>query len=202
MYQPSKNVYNPVKIKHLNKKFPLMLSEILQTTKKTLFDSLLKQEEYIGLGHGDLRVELGLVDGQSRLISIMDRWLSTIELKFTPFKRRGSKITGGIKIRGVKNDYSDVLGDYEANFTTEKGENLPWLEWLLLDGSSVIIADYRYREGIGEGRAGGGTMRKGGSWGVPDPYTGVQSDNFITRAIDSMLKELEIKFIQIIESKI
>jgi hypothetical protein len=151
---------------------------------------------------GKLRIELGLVDGGVRLLNILDAWIGGTEVKFTKFRLAAGGFTGGIKIRAIRNDYSDVLSMSDATLVTEKGEELPWLRWMLIDGGSLIIADYIVKFRGGTGRTGGGFMVEGNGWSIPSPFSGVVGDNFVTRAVDSIQDRLEDDIARIIESKI
>lgn len=186
---------------YLNQKFPGMLKDFEDAAKKRIFYSVILQPEWESIRSGTLRVELGLVDGENRLYSILDYWLQNIEAKFTKFKA-GNNLTGGVKLIAVNNNYADILSLPEANLVTEKGENLPWLKWLLTAGSQILIGDYSFEFQAGRGRTGGGFMDLGGSWGISQNYSGISGDNFITRAIDSVQNELVADLQKIIESKI
>jgi len=75
---------------------------------------------------------------------------------------------------------------------TEKGESLPWIEWLLKRGDDIIISDYHVVEGD-HGRTGMATMKPGGNYKVSrvnPSFSGTEDDNFVTRALDG--KEMEI----------
>ena len=69
------------------------------------------------------------------------------------------------------------------------GGILPWMEWLLTAGDSIIIAGYEYTPSI-YGRSGGGTMTEGSAWRVPPQYSGTIEDNFVTRALSNRQREL------------
>ena len=81
--------------------------------------------------------------------------------------------------------YSDVLGSSAAIQRTKKGQNLEWLDWLLIQGDKIIIKEYEISSG--EGRAGRFVMKKTvtGKWGVPSTFAGTPNNNWITRAIQS-----------------
>lgn len=184
---------------YLNDTWPKKLNTIKDVARKHIFNSILAQPEYQSITSGQLRTELGLVDGGYRLYFIIDEWLRKVEVNFSKFRIGGAGLTGGIKIYAIKSDYTDILSKSESIFTTEKGEDLPWLKWLLLDGGSVIIADYSVKFKQGTGRTGGGTMKQTGSWSVPSQFSGTLGDNFITRAIESIQDQLEKDVIDILD---
>lgn len=90
--------------------------------------------------------------------------------------------------------YMNLLSLPEAFQITEKGESLPWLEWLMIYGSFVVAIDgygVKYTSG---GRSGGAVMIKGYNYGEPfmvNPrYSGTVFDNFITRALDKHTQDI------------
>jgi hypothetical protein len=68
--------------------------------------------------------------------------------------------------------------------------DLHWLDWLLIQGDTVVVIGYSYVPSA-LGISGGGTMKQGGSFRVPPQYSGNRSNNFITRAFDSREKQIE-----------
>jgi len=80
--------------------------------------------------------------------------------------------------------YLNLLSLPESVVITEKGERLPWLEWLTLYGDSIIIYDYGvfYKNNVGRSEM--GIMVKSNRFFRVNPeYSGDGADNFITRSI-------------------
>lgn len=186
----------------LNSVFPKIINEIRDIVRKRIFDAISSSNVYLSIQRGDLQTELGLTDGGSRLIDILNIWLNNIDVSFKKFTVRGDNLSGGITIQAIRSDYSDVLDSNLASYISEKGEEVPWLRWLLLTGTSVIIADYGIKFGSGLGRTGGGIMIKGGSWGLSAEFAGGANDNFVTRAISGIESNLQNDIQNIIERNI
>tara|TARA_E500000331_G_scaffold324950_1_gene341713 strand:+ start:20984 stop:21637 length:654 start_codon:yes stop_codon:yes gene_type:complete len=75
---------------------------------------------------------------------------------------------------------------------TEKGQQLEWMKWLLTLGDAVIVRDYEVKAGFPKSsRTGDKIMVKGSGWRVPPEHAGSEGNNFITRAIDEALPEIE-----------
>ena len=183
-----------VLIVDLNKRLVRSATKLGPKLRKIIKDSIQSQPEYISLRDGDLMIELGLVDGSNRLDSIIEHWIDSLIISLKPVRSVGSKLKGGIEIKAIKSDYSDVLELSESVFTTEKGSDLRWLEWLLLEGDNAIILDYSIMYGnFKRSRTGGGIMvqRKGSSWRVPPEFSGTIDNNFVTRALDEASVEIE-----------
>ena len=151
---------------------------------------------------GELQAELGVPDSATRLSGILDIWLNSMKISKRTIRPVGGKISGGITINMIKEDYSDVLGTSESFYTTSKGQQIPWLDWLLLAGDRTIVADYIFTEDIsfGKSRTGLGLMRhqRAGRWHVPREFAGTAKNNFVTRA----LSPLQDKVINIMQKEV
>jgi len=166
------------------------ITESIEIALQTLVKSRLHEApEVYSLAGGELRYQFGLVDGASRISNIIDMWAESIEVRYVS----GFGKLGGISISMGDNDYSKALSMPEAEFTTEDGTSLEWLRWLLLEGDTRIVNNYRFQSGR-RGRAGGGIMvsRQNSSWGVPSQFAGTDSNNFATRALESMQDEIDV----------
>lgn len=97
-------------------------------------------------------------------------------------------LEGGITLNFQPNDFYNVLGIPQANIPALSGP-LPWLHWLLTQGTATIISGYEYKPD-NSGRSGGGTMTSGRAWRVPPQFSGTLENNFITRALQNREKEL------------
>lgn len=155
----------------------------------TLIETSIKaSDEYASLNQGILRAELGIQD-PSVVDVIIDRWASNIEIKF---RTRGE--IGVIEIGMIQSNYSDVLTLPEASYaySTRKSNGIiEWLRWLLLEGNKPIVFDYDFRSS-GRGRTGLGFMAivPGSNWSVPSQFAGTSTDNFVTRALQNIDKQI------------
>lgn len=166
--------------------------EIEIAVKGLLSDAIKAQPEYTNLIYGDLRYEFGLLNAFARLDAILNTIIQSVQVEIKNIQVRGSGFTGGLTINAVRSGYVDLLSLPESSFLTEKGVQLDWLEWLLLEGNDVIIADYRFRRiNTPRSRTGGGLMIKGGDWSVPSRFSGTVRNNFITRAIDDIQEPIK-----------
>ena len=154
--------------KELKRKIPL----IIETAIKS-------QPEYNSLISGQLKDEFGLAGAAQKIDSLINIW-QKIEIDIQQPRIKGKQITGGITINAIRSDYSDVLNLPAALQTTKKGQNLPWLDWLLIQGDKVIIKEYDLV--VGKGRAGNTIMRRNvaGKWSVPSSFAGTPNNNWIT----------------------
>jgi len=166
-------------VNSLNQKIPVWIRE------QPEIQSLLQQ----GIP-GELNTVFGLIPGQASLTvqNIIDAIKSSTTINIEKLNR---KYSGDISFSFQSSDFSNLLGLASGYVTTEKGENLHWLDWLLMRGDSVILVGYQYEPTLGVGRSGGGIMVKSGFFRVPPQYSGNPQNNFITRAFSNREAEIQ-----------
>jgi len=167
------------------------LKKALQTIKRSLPD-LLKQiiqdtPEYNALLYGRLQYELGISDPSNKLNEIINIWINNIDIEYKNPTIAGDKIKAFFSVSLVRRDFSDVLSS-DAAFVVDalRGYQLPWLEWLLLEGEYIIVPNQEVVFGSNKfSRTGFALMRTSNkSWKVPSEFAGTINNNWITRAID------------------
>lgn len=172
------------------------LEKVFAKTKLKITDAIINaitnSPEYNSLISGDLKYEFGLPDSDSRVNSLLNFW-KKINTDYKNVSISNNKLSGGFTISMIQSDFSDVINLSAAVFTTEKGTDLNWLEWLLLFGNKTIIKDYVVEFGANpRSRTGRAVMRgvQKGKWSVPSEFAGTKNNNWITRAIDSADSEI------------
>ena len=154
--------------------------------KQTIITSIQQQPEYSSLLNGRLKYEFGLPDADSRVASILSAIQDSLTISYVQPRYNSSSINASFEINMIPSDFNDILNLPEAVFTTEKGTQLQWLKWLLLEGDSSIVFGYQFILGQNPfSRTGGGIMRSdsAGVWRVPPEFAGTINNNWITRAI-------------------
>ena len=163
---------------------------ITDKIRTTVREGLVATPEYQSVVQGKLRAELGIPNSDARIVSIVDTWVNNIIVKVKTSKNPFLSIEIGM----IQDDYGDVLGTAEASYTTSKGRNIPWLEWLLIAGDKTLVADYIFTEDISTGisRTGLGLMRQKntGRWHVPREFAGTATNNFVTRSLSRLEGEV------------
>ena len=172
----------------------------LQNTIPNMVKNVLMGEpEYNSLLSGLLRSELGVPDADSRIASIFQAWTNSIVIQNTPLKISSRGIVGGFSIDMIRSDFSDILSLSSATITDNiSGSIIPWLQWLLLDGSKILIRNYTVQFGPNSrSRTGNAIMvsSEKQNWRVPPEFAGTVNNNWITRAIErldpALLNEIE-----------
>jgi hypothetical protein len=150
--------------------------------------------EYSSLLGGRLKYEFGIPDSSSKLAGLINIWSNNIDIVYNKPTIAGNSIKSSFTISMIKIDFSDVLFTSYAEMRDElRGYSLPWLQWLLLEGNQVIIPSYEFIIGSNRAsRTGNGIMRpSSASWKVPSFFSGTQTDNWITRALNSAEKDIQ-----------
>ena len=153
---------------------------------------------------GDLAGELGVE--YANVWSIINAVAHSTTVKVTKPKIVGNQIVAKMSIRAAPSDVETIAasqGDGGIQIT-DKGQQLPWLKWLLTLGDAVIVRDFEVRAGFPKhSRTGDKIMvdvfylNKGGGWRVPPEHAGSEGNNFITRAIDEALPRIEKEIIDL-----
>lgn len=181
-------------VSQVNKYLDNIYTNIKPKISEIIVNNLISQPEYQSLISGKLKGEFGIPDSNSRLSDILDTIKNGGMLTKKPTSVVNGKISAGIKLEMIKSDFVDLLSLGSASFTTEKGYQLDWLRWLLIEGDSVIISDYSFIEGPSQySRTGLGVMRKNMSafWRVPPEFAGNIKNNWITRGIESASSQID-----------
>lgn len=187
-------------VKSLNRAFrqaePTIRADFSSIIERQLRNSTVYENLISG---GRLRGILGLTSTQQKLNSIIETIKNSVRTEFKPIRQTGLSLTGSFIIRAVEADFQDILKLPESQQIAEE-HVLNWLEWLLVRGGSVIIADFGFLGVTGRGRTGRGIMvRHRKPFQIPAEFAGTPSNNWITRAMDS-LNDKEIT--EIIENNI
>lgn len=160
----------------IRQKLPLLIQSILTNTP-----------EYASLTGGQLQYEFGIPDPINKLSTILDIWSNNLNIEYNKPTIITNKIKAGFSVSLIKSNFADVLSSGASLVIDNlKGYQLPWLEWLLLEGNKIIVPKQEVIIGPSKySRSGFALMRESNkSWRVPSQYAGTISNNWITRAID------------------
>lgn len=138
--------------------------------------------EIVSLRQGTLRMEFGIpIDATDEIINAI---VDSTFVYFRNFNFFQKNINNVLSIYIQPQDFQNLISNAYANVITERGEVLPWLEWLLVGGDAVQIMGYEVEYGLFEtSRSGGAIMIPTGYFKVDPQFSGTPEDNFITRAI-------------------
>jgi hypothetical protein len=149
------------------------------------------------LGNGgspfSLKQEFGLTtaDATREVANIIDAVVESIKVTFT--ESRGKVVElGKITISFLPGDSQRNMANRLGMYITDDGKDILWLNWLLTQGSRIIVDGWTVVHSKSpESRAGGALMTEIGNYRVNPEHSGVINDNFITRAIDEILPEIQ-----------
>lgn len=174
---PEIDQYLKKSLQTIRKSLPPVIREIIQNTP-----------EYDSLVGGQLQYEFGIPDSSNAIESIIEIWSNNVSIDYSSPTITGNKIKGSFSVSLIRSDFNDVLSS-DAGFVIDnlRGYQLPWLEWLLLEGNKTIISKQEVVFGPNKfSRTGYALMRPSNkSWRVPSQFAGTVKDNWITRAIDN-----------------
>lgn len=182
---PQIDIFLKKNLKYIRKEMPLLINNIIKNS-----------ETYNSLIGGQLKYEFGIPDADSKLSTILNIWSNNISIEYTAPKILAGQIKASFSVSIIRSDFSDVLASDSALVIDNlRGYNLPWLEWLLLEGNTTIVPKQEVIIGPSKfSRTGFALMRESNKpWKVPAQYSGTIRDNWITRAIDdneSLINEL------------
>lgn len=199
LIETTKNIARKILIEfrnQLRKIFPISLPKLQVQVRELVRQAIQRQPEYISLLGGTLQGELGVPESDRRLSVIIDTYINSIVVKLRPIQIRARTLSGSIVIQ-FDAQFIELLSLSEAAYLTDKGETIPWLQWLLLEGD-LTITEYTFNTVPSDvvdkySRTGLGLMfkRKGGRWSMPPEFAGTAGNNFITRAIAGIQPELD-----------
>jgi hypothetical protein len=99
------------------------------------------------------------------------------------FRISGTNISGGLTISIVKEDLSELL-NFPGSTISVGGFTVPWVDWLLRKGDSIIITNFTFTARPGRGQSRQGIMTPSGQgWRVPPEHSGTTGNNWVTRTM-------------------
>jgi hypothetical protein len=185
--------------KHIKNKWGTIHGKIENAFKDYIGLVVRNSEFYDNLLSGKLKTELGVVDASFAMSQIIDALRNTVVITVGDIKIMGNQsLKGIITLKAVPDDFQAALSTPMASYTSVnvKGEStlVPWLSWVLFEGTSPVVFDYKIVFGQPIfSRTGDAIMKKepGGKWEVPTRFAGTSHTNFIFRALNDNLPELE-----------
>lgn len=183
-------------VKDINKLISRRIPKVRFAIAEVIFRAVYTSPEMESVRSGTLRFDFGLE--QDITFDISSAVSRSISITFSNFKYQNHAILGNAQVGVQPLDYFNLLEIPNSVIITELGVELPWLEWLLMYGDQVIIANYgvKYTDG---GRSGGAIMTSMNRPFRVDPeYSGTSSDNFISRALSVHSQEIEDRIWQTI----
>jgi hypothetical protein len=117
--------------------------------------------------------------------------------------KRSVKVNLGMRTKGawsmsvsiLPEGFSDVLKGIGTYQSPRSGEFIPWMEWLLTKGTTIIYDDFFVAKGeFRTSRSGFALMFPSGESGkifrVDPNFAGTADDNFVVNTIASLLPEI------------
>ena len=193
-------------VTQLNRIIPTKLKSIDSRVRQATFNFIQNTSTYESLVGGELAGHFGIpIRGrQNRIDNIVAAVSNRMEISYKPIVLRAGRLAHGLRFGVLMTDLSEVLGLPEANILTEKGQILPWLDWLLVLGDTIEISEYEIQFRMGKGRSARAIMiaDNAGSWRVPPEFSGTLNDNWLTRAFKNNINAYSSIIENIIKSEL
>lgn len=174
----------------LKRIFNKSLSGLTSEIRKIVKQAILSTPEVDSLKYGKLKADFGLTNDYTDLIA--ENIALSTEVQLKTFKLSLSGFSNVLTIYINSDRMNVLLSSFYSQQVTEKGVSLPWLEWLLMSGDSIIIQDYHVDYGLyQQSRSGMALMFPKGFYRVPPEFSGTEQNNFITRALEKYEKQIQ-----------
>lgn len=135
------------------------------------------------------RSQVGVVNGALAAEQVVNGLKDSLAVAIDMPRATSGGLTGGVTVGVSRDDFSDVLAQPLSRFMSN-GHNVDWLHWMLLEGSSLVVAGFKF---VAEprhakaSRTGVGIMVKSSSgWQVPAPLGGTKADNWILHLLTGL----------------
>lgn len=196
------------------KAFEVSIPAIKKFIREHIEAQISSSYDFRSMMGGELAAELGFEDGTKIVRAIIRELLKEIDVKIekSRFDANGIEIVLGARF--IDLSFSNVLDMPEASYLSmsETGETLveiPWAEWLLTKGYSIVVKNYYIDysltpEESKRSRSGLALMKpsKTQNYRIPSGYAGTINDNVITRAFEKSEKILSAKIEEIIRGNL
>ncbi len=176
-------------VSHLAPAFRRAIPSIRRRIIDVAINQIKNEPEYTSLLNGKLKYEFGIPNSENVLNDILEIWSNNISINYQPVTKRKTDVMGYVQIDMIKQDFEDVLSSSSAIvYDHMSGISLPWLQWLLIDGSKILVRKHKVRMGPNrQSRTGMAVMVESKeNWRVPAEFAGTKNNNWITRAIKSL----------------
>ncbi len=155
---------------------------------QAIIDIVSKDPIWSSIVSGSLRADLGIPLNYD-LNKVLETIANTVEVFIDVKSVKASKIK--ITIRAIPENFNDVLALTEAEYVSRpSGSTIPWLRWLLFEGSAVLVDDYVVNRNLTgreaqRSRTHIALMKKqpGATFRMQPAAAGNPTNNFISRAL-------------------
>ena len=185
---------NKALAKEFNAKMKKKSAVLKSRLRPIITNALFNSPEILSLQSGVLRFDFGLTGDPGP--QIVNAVVNSLQISVDPARGNSNNISGGFLLHLQPNDYTNLLTLPVAMQALEIEGRVPWLEWLLFAGDTILIAHFGVEYGAGKGRSGGAHMVRladapFGPFKVNSAFSGTIDNNFITRAIGRVSSQIK-----------
>jgi len=174
--------------KVFNKSMAKAVPEIKSKVKNVISGALYASDEIKSLSGGLLAADFGLTFDPSN--AIVSSVVSTINIQVQNARSTPAAIKGGFILTMQPSDFNNLFSLPISQQPIEGG-SLAWLQWLLTLGDTIIIGNFGVEYGP-HGRTGKAHMvKRARPFKVNSSFSGTIDNNFITRAVATVSKDIK-----------
>lgn len=172
----------------LHQRFRQRHGIIVKKTQQIIKNALTTSSVSQSLLFGKLKSDFGLTDTEasSAVAGIIDTVINRISVSIEQNNIRSHSIIVTLLA-------DDVIPSIVSTYRYfSDGKDIPWADWLLLQGTRIVINNFSVQENDNSvnSRSGDSVMAPGGFFRVDPEFAGTRSDNWISRAISSQSKQI------------
>lgn len=182
--------------------FARSMTKIEHRIKAVITRAIIAQPEYESLKGGELKGQLGL-DSTNTPDAIVRYWHDSMYIESVRPKPAGKQMSGRIVMHIGDSTHSTEISMDEAILKPRNAPPFSWLQYLLLEGDSRRLSEFRGRTYIyynfqnpplKQSRSGQGIMipSRNGQWELPNAFRGFPGYNWFTRALDSVAPQIDV----------
>lgn len=200
MLELDESHFEQVILKSLGDKFNKILGNlsdfILDDARLIVRTAITDSPEYsalLGQGGIDLQAHFGLISPVTIVNDIIYQLIDNMAVDIQKFKISANGSTGGLSLKILRGDFSDVLAAKGASYYS-KHYLIDWLRWLLIEGTNDVVVGFDISfGGYPQSRSKKAIMVESqSSWHVPSAYSGTNQDNWLTRGINGIQGKIGI----------
>lgn len=138
--------------------------------------------------------EIGRPDIDKILNQIIEKIKSEIIVNPFPTIIANGGLSGGLEVKILELSHKSLFSIKNTYFLSENGFDVNWLQWLLFEGTKTVVFNYTYSDTGKQqnlSRTGTGIMIKSKkNWGMDGRFSGVAGNNWLTRSMDTIEKDI------------
>lgn len=162
---------------------------------RPLVEQLLAESpEGLSMQGGRLQAEVGVPLPAKAMAAMAHAIVNAMVWVVEPCRVTGQQMKGALRIGLLSAGLHELIDLPEGEYVTAKSKVIPWLDWVLVQGTVDLVRGWEFRPGhFANSRTGLGIMVRNdeSNWHVPAEFAGTERDNWAVRALQALPGPLE-----------